>query len=472
MNASPVASTPVAAPPLLSLRGYGVTYGNRRVFESIDLNVGSRRILAIMGPSGTGKSTLLRTLCCERLPTDPVGISGEATFRGEPLGTSNRPVLVAQQLPLFLSNVHDYLADGFTNRSELSREEQGRRLVAALRLANLSHLIDTFDARLADLRPIDRKCLSLVHALASDPPLICLDELTAGLDDGDAAQLLSVVKDEGARRTFLMVTHHQGHAKLIADEVVLLAGGRVIEHSPSSSFFRAPRTEPAAQFLKTGGCNLPSLDVRPEHLAPECRPEPKPLTSGRVIRLHGEGPAGFRWLIDGQLAGTRQPGILGDMEQELEALRHVGATTLVSLTEKSLDVPVERFGLKHHWLPIKDMGAPDIEAALHLCTLMEREIEQGGAVVYHCLAGHGRTGLMLAVHLVYRGMTSPRVLAFVRHRQPQWIQSVSQEQFLWDLELHLAMQAPLSDRALAGESGPIANVAGRCWKGVTTKSQV
>jgi atypical dual specificity phosphatase len=457
--ASISASTSTAA-PLLSLRGYGVTYGDSRVFESIDLNVGSRRVLAIMGPSGTGKSTLLRTLCCERLPADPAAISGEATFRAKPLSASNRPVLVAQQLPLFLSSVHDYLAGGFTNRSELSREQQRRRLAEALRLANLAHLIGTFDARLTDLRPIDRKCLSLVRALASDPPLICLDELTAGLDDQDAAQLLSVVKDESARRAVLMVTHHQGHAKLIADEVMLLAGGRVIEHSPSSSFFQAPRTETAAHFLKTGGCNLPSLDVRPEHLAPECRPEPKPLTSRRAIRRDREGPAGFRWLIDGQLAGTRQPGILGDMAQELEALRHVGATTLVSLTEKSLDAPVERFGLKHHWLPIKDMGVPDIEAALHLCRLMEREIEQGGAVVYHCLAGHGRTGLMLAVHLVCRGMTAPRVLAFVRQRKPQWIQSVSQEQFLWDLELHLAMQAPLNSRALADDSGSIANVAG------------
>jgi atypical dual specificity phosphatase len=241
---------------------------------------------------------------------------------------------------------------------------------------------------------------------------------------------------------------------------VLLAGGRVIEHSPSSSFFDAPKTEATTHFLKTGGCNLPSLDAKPEHLAPECRPEPKPATSGRVTRPDGEGPAGFRWLIDGQLAGTRQPGIWGDMEQELEALRHVGATTLVSLTEKSLDVPVERFGLKHHWLPIRDMSVPNIEAALLFCTLMEREITQGGAVVYHCLAGHGRTGLMLAVHLVFRGMTPPRALAFARQRKPQWIQSVSQEQFLWDLELHLAMQDPLSTRALAGGSEPIANVAG------------
>ena len=448
-------SGPVAAPALLSLRGYGIAFGDRRVFGSIDLDVGPKGVVAIMGPSGTGKSTLLRTLCCEHLPTDPVRIAGEATYRNNPLGASNRPVLVAQQLPLFLSSVHDYLAGGLPNRSELNRGEQRLRFSAALKLANLPYLVEEFDTRLADLRPIDRKCLSLVRALASDPPLICLDELTAGLDDKDATQLLSVIANEGKRRAVLMVTHHQGHARLIADDVVLVAGGRIVEHGPSQSFFHRPQTEIAAHFLKTGGSDLPSLDTKPEDLAPEFRAEPSPPTPGRATQSDSRGPAGFRWLLEGQLGGTRQPGILADLGQELEALRRVGATVLVSLTEKRLDAPLERFGLKHHWLPIKDMGAPDIESALHLCTLMEREIDQGGAVVYHCLAGFGRTGLMLTVHLIYRGMTSLRALAMARQREPQWVQSLSQEQFLWDLELRLAMQDPLSRRAMIDRPGPI-----------------
>jgi len=90
---------------------------------------------------------------------------------------------VAQQLPLFLSNVHDYLAGGLTNRGELTQEEQRQSCVAALRRARLSHLIEALDSRLTDLTPVDRKCLSLIRALGRDPPLICLDELTAGLDD-------------------------------------------------------------------------------------------------------------------------------------------------------------------------------------------------------------------------------------------------------------------------------------------------
>jgi atypical dual specificity phosphatase len=139
---------------------------------------------------------------------------------------------------------------------------------------------------------------------------------------------------------------------------------------------------------------------------------------------------------------VRQPGIYGDIEQDLDALRRVGATVLVSLTERALPVAglVEPFGLRHHWLPIEDMGVPDLAEAAELCALMEREIEAGAVVIYHCLAGHGRTGLMLVAHLIYRGMTSSQALAYARGRKSQWVQSLTQEQFLWDLELHLAMR--------------------------------
>lgn len=441
------ASPPKTNEPLLSLREFGLAYGERRILESIELDIPPQCIIVMMGPVGTGKSSLLRTLCCERAPAGFVRLFGEARFRGRPLASDNCPVLVRQQLPLFLlSNVHDYLASGLPNRSELTQEEQRQTLAAALHRAGLPHLIEAFDSRLADLTPIDRKCLSLIRALGNDPPLICLDELTAGLDD-KASPLLSVIKDERSRRAFLMVTHHQGHARMIADDVVLLAGGRIVEQSPSETFFTSPRTQVAAHFLKTGGSQLPSPDTRPEHLAPECRPQPELRAPelrppSHLRRSDSLGPSGFRWLIEGQLGGARQPGIFGNIEQDLEALCRIGATVLVSLTEQPLSAAamVERFGLRYHWLPIEDMGVPDLAAAADLCASMERQIEMGATVVYHCLAGHGRTGLMLVAHLIFRGMTSSQALAHARQRKREWVQSLSQEQFLWDMELYLAMR--------------------------------
>jgi atypical dual specificity phosphatase len=190
-----------------------------------------------------------------------------------------------------------------TNRSELTQTEQRQRFAAALRRARLSHLIEALDQRLADLTEVDRKCLSLIRALGSDPPLVCLDELTAGLDD-EAQPPLSIIKDERSRRAFLVVTHHQGHARAIADEIVLLAGGSVMEHGPSQSFFAGPRTEAAARFLKTGSCHSWSPDARPKHLAAECQPQPEVPAPSRPTRSDSQGPPEFRWLIEGRLGGV------------------------------------------------------------------------------------------------------------------------------------------------------------------------
>jgi atypical dual specificity phosphatase len=113
-----VASSPDVDEPLLSLRGFGVAYGDRRILTSVELDIPTRRIVVMMGPAGTGKSTLLRTLCCEAAPGASVRTFGKASFRAKPLAADNRPVLVAQRLPLFLSTVQDYLADGLPDQPQ------------------------------------------------------------------------------------------------------------------------------------------------------------------------------------------------------------------------------------------------------------------------------------------------------------------------------------------------------------------
>jgi atypical dual specificity phosphatase len=431
------ASLPDRDAPLLSLRRFGIAYGERRILEAIDLDIPPRSVTVMMGPAGTGKSTLLRTLCCEQAPADSVRLSGEAKFRGRILDADNCPALVARQLDGG-SSVHDYLAAGLPNRDELRRDEQRQHFAAALRRAGLPHLVATFESRLADLAPVDRKCLSLIRTLGDDPPLICLDEPTAGLEE--ATPLLAIIDKERCRRTFLVVTHHQGAARAIANDVVLLAGGRIVEQGPAESFFASPQNQTSVHFLKTGGCHLPSLDARPEHLAPECRSWPELPVLSRAAPPDEEGPPGFRWLIPGRLGGACQPGLFGDLERDLKALRRVGATMLVGLTERPMspgDV-IERLGLGHCWLPIDMIGVPDLATAAGLCAAMERKMESGGTVVYHCLAGHG-ANLMLVAHLIYRGMTASQALAHAQRRGCAWVPSLSQEQFLWDLEFYLAM---------------------------------
>jgi atypical dual specificity phosphatase len=77
---------------------------------------------------------------------------------------------------------------------------------------------------------------------------------------------------------------------------------------------------------------------------------------------------------------------------------------------------------------------------MRVCVEAENDMRTGGAVAYHCKAGLGRTGLMLVAHLILRGAAAPQALAFARERKTQWVQSLRQEQFLWDFELFMALK--------------------------------
>ena len=148
------------------------------------------------------------------------------------------------------------------------------------------------------------------------------------------------------------------------------------------------------------------------------------------------GPTGFEWLVQGILGGTRKPGLYGAIEEDLDALQRVGTGTLITLLEAN-DLPqdtMDAYGLKNIWFPIDDMCAPPLEDAYETCLAVERIIARGSIAVYHCKAGLGRTGMMLAAHLVMRGGSGPEAIDYTRKRKGTWIQSQEQLDFLCEFE--------------------------------------
>src|SRR5690606_32154863 len=100
------------------------------------------------------------------------------------------------------------------------------------------------------------------------------------------------------------------------------------------------------------------------------------------------GPRGFAWLLPGRLAGTPRPGVVGDVDYDLTALRRVGVSALVSLTRQPLAAQdLERANLRAHWYPIPDMGAPTLDQAMEICRCIDRLLGDGEAVAVHCRAG-------------------------------------------------------------------------------------
>ena len=144
------------------------------------------------------------------------------------------------------------------------------------------------------------------------------------------------------------------------------------------------------------------------------------------------GPSGFKWLVPGRLGGMPQPGLLRDPEHDLEALERINVTVLVTLTERPL--PCEdlcaAYGIETLFLPIADMGAPPLEATEELCEVVNTRLEDGQAVAFHCRAGKGRTGTLLASQLLWYEPDPATALDYVRTVNPAWIESRAQEEFL------------------------------------------
>lgn len=142
-------------------------------------------------------------------------------------------------------------------------------------------------------------------------------------------------------------------------------------------------------------------------------------------------PSSFHWLIAGRLGGMARPGLVSDEDRDLATLRQLGVRRLVSLEIAAL--PTARLtahGLSGGHLPIHELAAPDVAAAHAVVLETEDRIGRGEPTVYHCKGGLGRTGALLAAHLIVRGMAPLHALEELRSIDPRYVQSIAQERFL------------------------------------------
>ncbi len=246
------------------------------------------------------------------------------------------------------------------------------------------------------------------EALASGAPTVLLDEPLRREQETELDDLVRAVVAHAEHHPdgiVVLVTHNSVLARAVASDVVMLCAERLHCTSPAASFFSTPPTELAARFLQQGNC-WPAA--------------PPP-----------ELPSHFRWLEPEQYAGMGRPGLLDDAETDLVAIATAGINVLVSLTEDAADAAQLRaVGIEGWHFPIADMGVPD---ETQLCEFFARLAQHdltAGAVAFHCHAGLGRTGTMLALLRVWEGMSGPDAIAHVRRINRLFIQSEAQERFV------------------------------------------
>jgi atypical dual specificity phosphatase len=318
----------------------------------------------------------------------------------------------------------------------LTQVEQRELVKRLLVQAGLEDLVEQLDRRVVELPLGVQRHLAILRVAASGPKLLCMDEPTTDVDEENTRRILEYIKKESARRAMLVILHNQQQAKMLGGHTLLLAGGWVQEMQTTESFFSAPISDPGKDYVRSGNCTVPSPNAKRTEISSQHKAAIKPLPrAARQFKSHVLGPRGFLWLKKGQLAGTPRPGLLKDLDYDLEALKRVGVTHLVSLTEREVDISeCNRFGIEVIRSPMPDMHAPSNEQALEICKQITALLETSKVVAVHCRAGLGRTGTILAAQLIYEGNNAINALEKTRSIEPRWVQSEKQVQFLEEFE--------------------------------------
>lgn len=241
----------VPSAPILELVGLHKQYGNLLVLQGIDLRVRTGELVCVIGPSGSGKSTMLR--CCNRLE-EPSG--GQVVVDGidlmSPRVDLNRVRqkigMVFQQFNLYPHlNVLGNVTLALRRVQKLPRDEAEHQALEALRRVGL---VDKANAWPGALSGGQQQRVGIARAIAMEPKVVLFDEPTSALDPelvGSVLQVMRELRETGM--TMLVVTHEMAFARAVADRVVFMEGGVIVEEGPPEQVFGDPREPRTRAFI-------------------------------------------------------------------------------------------------------------------------------------------------------------------------------------------------------------------------------
>lgn len=250
-----------AARELLQIEGLRKQYGAVEVLKGIDLSLGQGRKVALIGPSGSGKTTLLRCINHLEVPTGGhIYLDGELIGeekRGDRIVKTSASRLARQRREMGFVFQNFYLWPHLTVQENVALgpcKVQGRSRKDAMELAeamlvkvHMAHKCNEYPERLSGGQ---QQRVGIARALAQQPKIILFDEPTSALDPELVGEVLGVIQElaeEG--RSMVLVTHEIGFARDVADEVVFMDGGVIVEQGTASEVISHPRNERTIRFL-------------------------------------------------------------------------------------------------------------------------------------------------------------------------------------------------------------------------------
>ena len=241
------------AEPFLTVEHLIKAYGETPVLDDISFAVKPGEVIVVVGPSGCGKSTLLRCLNgLEPTQSGRVRLGNETVaYGGKNLTQLRQRIgMVFQSYELFPHlTVLDNILLAPTKVQKRPKAEAQQEAEALLERVGLLNRKDSYPRELSGGQ---KQRVAIVRALCMHPEILLFDEVTAALDPEMVREVLDVMMDLAKNgRTMIIVTHEMQFARAIADRVIFLDGGKIVEEAPPKDFFDHPKTERAQRFLRT-----------------------------------------------------------------------------------------------------------------------------------------------------------------------------------------------------------------------------
>jgi cystine transport system ATP-binding protein len=243
---------------MITTTGLTKRFGKNEVLTNIDLHVDAKDIVVLLGPSGSGKSTLLRCLNgLEELSGGKIEVNGvivdstdsQRIQRSRVLEIRRQTGMVFQQFNLYPhKTVLGNVMEGLVTVKKIKRDEAAERGRILLDRVGLSDKQDAYPSRLSGGQ---QQRVAIARALAMEPEVMLFDEPTSALDPELVGEVLSVMKElaqEGM--TMLVVTHELKFARNVANKIVFMADGSIVEEASPQAFFEHPTQERTRRFLQ------------------------------------------------------------------------------------------------------------------------------------------------------------------------------------------------------------------------------